>query len=159
MGHTALAMEHKWPNATPPLGYERSSDGTLSVLGHEAATVRWIFQRYVKERSMPRVAQLLNDSGGTTKAGHDWTAGTVSDILQNELYAGIYEVGAIEEEVPEYQILSRSRFNAATKVRMRFQRPEAVERPPMDSARKRKQVDDVLNRYVTFQSINNYIGR
>lgn len=153
MGHTALAMEHKWPNSTPPLGYERCSDGTLSVLGHEAVVVRWIFQRYIEERSMPAIAQLLNNRGQENKASNDWTPKAISRILQNEIYAGIYNVGKIEEEVPEYQILSHRRFKEAKRVRRRFRSAGTPKRSPMNGRRKKKYIMGVLSHYMEFQLI------
>lgn len=152
MGHTALAMDHKWPNSTPPIGYERDTDGTLSVLGHEAAVVRSIFQRYLDIHSMPEVARLLNDRKQPNTGKNDWTSKSISTILQNELYAGIYKVGKIEEEVPEYQIISVYDFERATEIRMRFRKKGTSNRPSMRGTRKRKRVEKVLERYKDFQS-------
>ncbi|SDZ92575.1 Site-specific DNA recombinase [Haloplanus vescus] len=151
MGHTALAMEHKWPNSTPPLGYEKASNGRLSVVGGESALVRWIFETYLEECSMPVVAQLLNQRGQTTKDGNSWKSNTVGTILRNKLYAGTYNVGKVREEVPEYQILSQEKFNAVTSTRRRFQTTNPSERPSMSRPRKRSRIQNVLNRYFDFQ--------
>lgn len=147
MGHRALAMEHKWPNDTPPLGFERMEDGRLSVHPAEAGFVRWILKRYLEVRSMPALARELNDNGRTTANGKDWTASRVGKILRHELYLGEYSVGEINESVPEYQILSSDLFSQVTATRERFQRSEPAERPAMDSDRKREIVDTVVERF------------
>jgi site-specific DNA recombinase len=150
MGHTARAMEYKWPNATPPLGYGRADGGRLEVLPAEATLVRHIFRLYCEQRSMPRVAEILIQDDRTTKQGSDWTPRSVSDLLRNDLYTGQYSVGEVEEDVPEYQILSQERFDEVTAIRTRFQRTSDTTRSGMERSRKHTQTKSVLEDYSGF---------
>jgi len=152
MGHAALAMEHKWPNSTPPLGYKRAEDGTLNIVIREALTVRWIFKSYIEKHSMPILAQLLNERGERTKFGNPWTSHAAGDVLRNKLYVGTYEVGQTKERVPEYQIVSTEMFNEVTEIRMRFRRSTA-ERPRMDCSRKTKCISKIVSEYSSYLSI------
>ncbi|WP_433628357.1 recombinase family protein [Halomicrococcus sp. NG-SE-24] len=120
MGLKALALEHRWPNDHPPLGFQKASDGTLEVDGEEANLVNEICHRYVELRSMPQLAHELNQEGVTTKTGGEWTAKAISDVLRNELYIGMYSVGGFTEYVEDYRIVEDDVFASVTEVRNRF---------------------------------------
>ena len=81
MGHAARAAEGKWPNGTPPFGYEIGSDGKLKIAQVESGIVRKIFHEYVEMRSMASVADRLND-GTSTESRLKWTAKTISTISE-----------------------------------------------------------------------------
>jgi site-specific DNA recombinase len=151
MGHTALAMEGKWPNSTPPIGYNLSDDRRLEINQSEAALVRDIFEGYVAVKSMPEVAQQLNDTGITTKRGSEWCSRSVGAILRNRIYVGLYTVAGIQNEVPEYRILDDDLFQSVTEVRNRFQTEDA-RRNRMDLQRKKRLVGRVLAQYEAFAS-------
>jgi site-specific DNA recombinase len=120
MGMYGLAKDHRWPNKTAPLGYDKRDDDTLSVNDEEAALVRRIFHLYLRERSMPSVAFQLNENGHRTKAGEQWSRQSVKHVLSNELYTGQYEVAGFEDDVEEYQFLSEQLFETVTEARYRF---------------------------------------
>jgi site-specific DNA recombinase len=148
MGHLARAMEGKWPNNSPPLGYE-IHDGRLVVNGSEAVTVRYIFQQYVELRSMPDVALELNQRGEKTRQGKEWCARAVGDILRNRIYIGEYQISGVSKEMSECQILSRDLFVTVTKTRMRF-RTSGQSRSEMPKARKIRNVTQILDQYRRF---------
>lgn len=150
MGLRALAKENRWPNDHPPLGYQKRSDGELEIDDEEAGLVERIFNLYLDIKSMPQVAYELNQRGCTTKTGGEWTARGVRDILSNDLYAGVYSVAGVTEQIPEYQIISDGKFEEVVAVRHRFQSDSDSPRQSMDSKRKADQVDDVLEEYQTF---------
>lgn len=55
----------------------------------EVATVRWIYQRFVEDRSdEAEIAAELNERGVLTDLGRSWTRGAVHQILINEKYIG-----------------------------------------------------------------------
>jgi len=120
MGMHAMARKHRWPNASPPLGYELTDDQTLSILDDEAKLVRRIFNDYLDKRSMPQVAHDLNKEGFTTKPDEEWDRWGVRKLLANELYCGQYQLGDYEEYVEEYRIVSDELFEAVTETRYRF---------------------------------------
>lgn len=147
MGMRALAMEHKWPNDHPPLGYRKRDDDKLEPLPSEADLVREMFQRYCQVRSMPKLAKKLNAEGKTAKSGEDWTPQKISAVLRNELYTGEYSVADVNEHVPEYQILDKELFEDVADVRMRFQSSQTQSVDEMSKERKKDRVSEVLEQY------------
>lgn len=147
MGQTARAMEGKWPNSSPPLGYEIFSDGRLKIVNSEAELVRWIFQRYIETKSMPDVAEELNQERVQNVASREWTPAAVSAILRNSIYVGRYRVGEIERCEETYRIVQDEVFNQARSVRTRFRSDEKHSRPGMNDQRKSKRIERILNQY------------
>ncbi|MFK5602620.1 recombinase family protein [Haloferax volcanii] len=149
MGLRALAIDHKWPNDRPPLGYTKQPDETLSVDSEAANLVRTIFELYIEKRSMPRVAEQLNEDGFLTNQDNQWCPRAVGDILRNKIYTGQYSVGDICEYVKEYRILSDDVFEQSTAIRMRF-RNRSTSRSRMETSRKEQIVDGVIETYNEF---------
>jgi len=143
MGMHGLAKEHKWPNAMPPLGYEKTSEGKLRVLEDEATVVKTVFRLYRREKSMPRVAHLLNESGLQTKEGEAWRKQTVRKVLTNEIYVGRYSVADFEDHVEEYRILSDELFSDVVETRYRFRHAKGT----MERSRKKKKAKRILSEY------------
>lgn len=150
MGFKALALEGKWPNDDPPLGYRKRDDDRLEVVGVESQLVRDIFSAYLKQRSMPQVAFDLNDCGISTKDGNDWTARAVGDVLRNKIYVGVYAVSGVEAAAEEYAIVDEEVFERVQEVRHRFQRGRDAERERMPADRKATYVDAVTEQYLDY---------
>ena len=70
------------------LGYDSGPHGEWMVNPRQAATVRYIFDRFVAGVSANAIARELNAAGETTARGHAWRADAVLYILRNEKYAG-----------------------------------------------------------------------
>lgn len=149
MGLHAIAAEHKWPNDNPPLGYTIAEDGQLRILSDEANIVRRIFRRYLHDRSMPQVADWLNQSGLTTRENNSWTPRAVGDILRNKIYYGQYELESVSEHVPDYQIVKKSTYTEVMKVRHRFQ-SRGSKRKRMPSTRKDRLVNEMIQSYCEY---------
>lgn len=149
MGHAARATEGKWPNGTPPLGYEIKTDGRLRINEDEAELVREVFHLYIEEQSMSTVADLLNEKDDPSKRQRNWTAATISSLLQNRLYIGVYSVGVVEKQAPKYRIVSDGLFDEVTEVRTRFQSGTGT-RYAMVIGRKEDHLTRMLNQYRTW---------
>lgn len=151
LGLYALARENKWPNAHPPLGYDKSPDGRLSIKASEAKLVNKIFRRYLKEKSMPAVAFWLNSVGATTKTGVNgaWSVRTVKNILGNKIYLGQYQVAGHAEQIDALKIVPEGIFYRASQVMQRYWTGNA-KRPPMSFDRKQVKLDKVLRKYQEF---------
>ncbi len=144
MGHAARAMEGKWPNASPPLGYEATPDGRLKIVESEASIVRRIFERYVEMKSMANVAEELNER----ESGHrSWTTASLSATLRNQLYIGRYSVGDIERKEESYRIVSDDLFDEARSIRTRFSGDQSHSRTRMKNKRKTSRVERILEQY------------
>jgi site-specific DNA recombinase len=143
MGMYGLAQSRKWPNDYPPLGYDKAPDDTLRVNEDEATLIRRIFRLYLKERSMPQVAFLLNEEGLQTKKGTDWSRQAIRRILTNELYIGAYQLAGYEEYVESYRIVSDNLFTTVKEVRYRFKHNG----DKMNNQRKCSKAERILSQY------------
>lgn len=147
MGLRALALEHKWPNDNPPIGYSKRDDGRLEIVEKEADLVREIFARYVELQSMPALAEELNAQNCLERHKSQWTPYAVGEILKNQLYIGEYSVADVDDYVEEYQILPKTLFEEVTEVRTRFQSDSDSPRPEMPEERKKQRVKKINSQY------------
>lgn len=148
MGHHAMALDHKWPNDSPPLGYTRLDDGKLEV-NEDAGLVEQIYRMYLELESMPQVAYELNQEGMTTPKKGKWTPDYIGEILRNELYTGRYSLSDVSDYVPEYRIVSDDLFDEVTQTRFRFRNGDA-DNPNMPEDRKQDAIDGVISQYVDY---------
>ena len=151
MGYHQLASNYRWPNGSPPLGYDLDSDNQLVVNDDEAELVVDIFNMYVEQRSMPDVAQILNEEGNSTKSGGTWTPRGVGDLLSNPIYKGRYEVADVSEHIPEYQIVDKELFEEVKSIRHRFQTGNESKLPMPDS-RKNKAIERMRKMYRDYRT-------
>ena len=151
MGLNELASEHKWPNDSPPLGYELNSEGKLSIVDEEETLVVEIFDMYIEERSMPEVARILNERGHRTQAGGEWTPRAVGDILRNEIYKGKYEVANVSEYISDFQIIDDETFEEVSSIRHRFQQTGAS-KSSMSDPRKERAIDRMREMYRNYRN-------
>ena len=99
----------KWRGGNPPYGYKTVSNGTLNFKGrpifdleidpYASKIVKRIFNLYKEHYSSKAIAKILNDEEVPTKNGTLWASNTVSKILRNKLYIGIYELGKVSKNV------------------------------------------------------------
>jgi site-specific DNA recombinase len=146
MGLYALAKEHKWPNANPPLGYTRNGDGCLRPNAAEVNLVNKIIGLYTRSKSFPHTAFLLNKQRIKTKKVKEWNARAVRDIVTNELYVGRFNVAGFRDYVREYKIVDTKLFKRANTIRTRYTKGKA-KRPPMPKDRKTLKIERIFNRY------------
>jgi len=145
IGMHGMAKENRWPNNNPPFGYNLTDDQKLEVNKKEAQLVTQIFNMYLEYKSMPDVAQDLNQRGIRTKQGNKWTQWAVKTVLTNEIYCGQYQLGDYEEYVEEYQILNGELFETVTNTRYRFKHQKGT----MDKGRKELKASKVLDEFKT----------
>lgn len=74
------------------IGYDMGPDGEWIINSDQAATVRYIFERYLLGLSATKIAAELNEMGRPTVNGKKWAAGSVMIILRNEKYVGDIEM-------------------------------------------------------------------
>lgn len=149
MGKYASALQHKWPNRSPPLGYRVRNDRKLEINEKEAKLVRRIFEMYIETKSMPQVAFLLNKEGIKTREGKEWTARAVRDIFCNEIYIGMFKVAGVEAYVEEYRIIEDELFEKAKEIRLRFRKGNG-KRGSMPVERKKGIIDRIFEEYFAY---------
>ncbi len=148
MGLYAMAMDGRWPNKSPPLGYD-IEDGRLVVNEPEAQLVKQIFHEYLDRKSMSEVAQQLNERGVQTKRSNEWCARAVGDVLRNVIYTGEYRVAGVSKQISDYRIVSEETFSKASATRNRFKSGD-TERTNMSASRKSNHIDHVVGQYELF---------
>jgi site-specific DNA recombinase len=77
-----------WMGGFTPLGY-RVENRKLVVDEQEAATVRMIFERFVKTGSATVLTRQLNAEGVTTRSGRPIDKGFLYKTLNNQVYVGM----------------------------------------------------------------------
>jgi site-specific DNA recombinase len=61
----------------------------LAILALEAATVRLVFDSYIRDRlGTQAIATLLNDQGLRTRSGKPWSQRAVEVMVTNRVYIG-----------------------------------------------------------------------
>lgn len=84
----ARAEQGLWNGGKVPFGYsydKATKEFTLNDL--EADLVAFIFDSYLKEKSLIRVSRILNKKG-ELKRGYVWTVSSVSTMIKNPFYCG-----------------------------------------------------------------------
>lgn len=97
------AKKHHVIGGHLPLGYNMGPDKTFVVDPKTAPTVKLIFDMYAAGSTVTEVIAYLNENGYRTKAGKPFTRNSLSVVLKNEKYIGIYEYKDIirdEDAVP-----------------------------------------------------------
>lgn len=153
MGLKALALERRWPNDHPPIGYDKDDDGRLVVNEEERELVVDIFESYVEQASMPAVSDDLNVHGIRTKTGNEWTPRAIRDVLTNRIYLGEYSVAGVEDRLPELRVIEDVTFERAKEVRQRF-RKESSSQDRTSADRKSKTVDGMVRQYSEYLDRN-----
>jgi site-specific DNA recombinase len=113
---TASRVEQGKHHGRAPYGYE-SRDGELLPKEPEASVVRRIFEEFVGGRSQRAIQRALNSEGIRSKAGRDWTQGTISKLLANSTYRGAVELSGTEYPGTHEPLVSIQTWQRAAKTR------------------------------------------
>lgn len=94
-----------------PLGYRKSRDGRFEIVPEEAQIVQEIFDRVSAGEAFVTLIRDLNERGITTKRGLPFNKNSLSKLLHNEKYIGVYEYQdlRIEDGIPP--IISKELFD------------------------------------------------
>ncbi len=101
-----------------PYGYDYV-DGKLLVNEDEAKQVKNIFQMYLNELSMKKIADILNSKSIPTKQNKIWGSQTVSMILKNPLYCGFLHWEDYLNPGDHDPIVDRDTFNEIQELRQK----------------------------------------
>lgn len=105
-GRIKKAKNGGYAGGSLALGY-KSKNKELTLSQKEGEVVRKIF--YLKRRkrlSLNEIARQLNEKCYPTKRGGRWYASTVSYILSNEIYKGIYEYSGMQSKNANLALLT-----------------------------------------------------
>ena len=79
-----------------PLGYQKTADKKFEIDPKTAPIVQEIFDLYANGKSQRQIVDILNEKGYRTVKGMPFRLGSISGILVNKKYIGIYSFDDIE---------------------------------------------------------------
>lgn len=88
MKETALQCKHT--GGKPPFGYEVNEDKSYSINEKEAEAVRMIYEMYSNGHGYSEIINRLNNMGFRTKLGRTFAKNSLTSILRNEKYSGVF---------------------------------------------------------------------
>ncbi|WP_252235070.1 recombinase family protein [Clostridium sp. ZS1] len=89
-GLKETAYQSKHAGGCPPLGYELNEDKTYRMNPNEAKAVKRIFEMYVDGYTNREIIEEVNLMGVRTKSNKSFSKNSISSILKNEKYTGVY---------------------------------------------------------------------
>lgn len=84
------AKKHQVIGGNLPLGYIMSKDKKYAIDPKTAPTVKMVFDMYAAGSTITEVITHLNSLGLRTKAGKPFTKSSLTTVLKNEKYIGVY---------------------------------------------------------------------
>lgn len=92
------ASNGEWNGGKIPFGYNYDKENReFSINEAEATIIKSIYEQYEQVQSLLVVARSLNERGIHTRRGQNWTPTTVSIILKNPFYVGLYRYNYHDE--------------------------------------------------------------
>ncbi|WP_159413127.1 recombinase family protein [Ruminiclostridium josui] len=98
-GMRETAYQCKHTGGIPPLGYNVKPDKTYEINQYEAEAVRMIFEMYCDGYGYSSIIDALNAKGYKTKNGMTFGKNSISSILSNEKYAGVFVFNKTERKI------------------------------------------------------------
>lgn len=111
-GMTENALECKWPGGIVPLGYKLDENKHLIIDENKAFIVREIFQMALDGNRTASIVQELNNRHYLTAINKPFTNNSLTSILRNERYAGVFFWKNIRIEGGVPAIISKETFYA-----------------------------------------------
>lgn len=92
------ASNGQWNGGRVPYGYDYDKDtSTFSINDSEAAVINLIYDTYEANQSLLYVARTLNEKGILPRSGTPWNPTTISTMLKNPFYTGVYRYNYHDE--------------------------------------------------------------
>ena len=115
-----------------PLGYRKTADKKFEIDPATAPIVREIFDLYINGKSQRQIVDILNEKGYRTVKGMPFRLGSISGILVNTKYIGLYTFGdvVIENGIPA--IIDKEVFYKAQDMLKKNKRESGRMKAPMN---------------------------
>lgn len=92
------ASNGQWNGGRVPFGYNYNKETCeFSINETEAATINLIYDTYEQVQSLLSVAKTLNEKGILPRSGTPWNPTTISTMLKNPFYTGVYRYNYHDE--------------------------------------------------------------
>jgi len=115
-----------------PLGYRKTADKKFEIDPATAPIVQEIFDLYINGKSQRQIVDILNEKGYRTVKGMPFRLGSISGILVNTKYIGLYSFGdvVIENGIPA--IIDKDVFDKAQEMLKKNKRESGRMKAPMN---------------------------
>ena len=120
-GMRASAQKAQYTGNNRPLGYKVDADKKFLIDPESAPTVRLIYDLYAQGKTVSEIIEILNNKGLRTRMGRPFTRNSLTTILRNEMYIGVYTykdeirmegaVPVIIDEETFYKVQELRRYN------------------------------------------------
>ena len=105
-----------------PLGYRKTADKKFEIDPATAPIVKEIFDLYANGKTQRQIVDILNEKGYRTVKGMPFRLGSISGILVNKKYIGIYSYNDLEIENGVPAIIDRETFDKVQEMLKRNKR-------------------------------------
>ena len=112
-----MAMEGK-STGRLPLGFKANKDHIIEVDETEAPIVKLIFSLTAQGESLANVVKRLDELGYKTRDGYNFTTSTITTMLRNEKYDGVYIYNNKKRKESEYRRTHRVLLGRFDEVRI-----------------------------------------
>ena len=116
-GMLQRAAQCKYNGSTVPLGYAVDDNGHFILDEQKAPIVLEIYERVASGETIQSVMDDLNDRGIKTQLGNTFKRGSLSTVLSNEMYKGIYIYRNIRIPGGVPRIISDELFDEVQEIR------------------------------------------
>ena len=149
IGIRARAREGKWKGGKTPCGYSYDTQtGKLIINKKEAKIVQVIFRKYLELGSLNAVARYLNRNNFPTRKAKTWSNTAVGNILRRKIYIGTYCCAGETIILPELQIIEKSIFKEAQKLRTKRKIYG-----PTPLVKKNKRINEIFQQFLSTQGV------
>lgn len=114
-GMHETALKCKITGGVLPLGYKASKNKTYEIDPDGAKAVKKIFEMYINGKSCREICQYLNSLGLKTSYGNTFDTNSITRIIKNQKYIGVYEAAGVKVEDGIPAIISKETFYLAQK--------------------------------------------
>ncbi len=115
-----------------PFGYKKGADGRFEIDPPAAAVVKEVYELYSEGHTATEITDLLNNRGITTLRGKPWGKCSLTNMLRNERYTGVYIWADVRIEGGMPQIISKELFQKVQKRKKHIARAPAASRSEVD---------------------------
>jgi len=127
-GNYDSALEHKTLGMRM-LGYRKSTDDHFEIDPETAPIVKRIFREYISGKGVQQIIRELNADGLKTIQGKPFARCSLTHILHNERYTGVYMFkDKIRDEDAIPAIIDKKTYESAQKISARHKRAKAADR-------------------------------
>lgn len=102
-----------------PPGYRISKEHTYEIDPDSAKAVQIMFDMYIDQQPLEDICRRLSNLGYKTVYGNPFNGKTITRVIQNEMYIGVYKSAGIRIEDGVPALISKETFSLAQKEKER----------------------------------------